>query len=1416
MAVVAEHDVGIRVGRAGVDHVAAEAADHEVGARAGRDGVGRAAVAVARRFETDPVAERDGAVVAEDDVRAAARGDRVGARTAEDDVCARAGIDDVVATESGIHGLGEGNPAEDVEGDVAVVAEHDVGIAVEPAGIDAVGPEAADHEVGAGTGHDRIAATTAGTLAERLEADTVHEVDGAVVAEHDVVADARGDGVVARAAEHDVGAVARADGVVARDALVLRCDTDELALREGGLTVIAEDHVAAGAGGDVVGADAAEHDVVALAGQDQIAAAEGRFEGFERDQHAVEEDDAAVVAEDHVRAGSGDDLVGTDAADDDAAAVAQGDLVAGARGGGRGRGLHDAAQGVERGLAVVAEHDGASVAGRDEIAARAAENHAVAVADRDDVAAADVVVGGLDDDRQARRGEAGVTGVTEDHVRTVAGRDAVAAGTGDDGVSAAAELDRVPVAHLRAGTGDLDDGAGLEIGLSAVAEDDVAAIADGDAVAAVAAQHDVVAVANLDGVVAADRRVGRERAQDPAEGIEGDDAVVAEDHRALVGALDDVAGRAAEHDVGARTEGDRVGAADRGSGRGDACELARRHPVQHGHGEVGLAAVAEDDVVARAGGDRVGTRAADDPGIAVLRLDGVGTADVGRDRLDALGASVAEHGLAAVAEDDVVARADLDDVRARTAEDDGVAARRRDRVVAADLGSHRGDRRDQAVLEGGRAAVAEHDLRALAQRDRVGAGTAQRRHVAVVRGDRVVAADARIDALDRDETAGREQRPAVVAEDDVVARAHRDPVRAGTAEDRGVAVLGRDRVAAAGISRDRGHGGDLAVLEGRGAAVAEHDLRTRAERDRIRTGTADDGDVAVGRRDGVAAADARIDALDRDETAGREQRHAAVAEDDVVARADLDDVRAEAAENGGVAILGRDRVVAAGPGRDRGHGGDHAVREGCRSTVAEHDLTACAQGDLVGTGAADDGDVAVGRRDDVVAAHRRIEALDRGELAGREQRHAVVAEDDVVARADLDDVSAEAAEDGRVAVLGFDRVTAADLGGDGGDGGDLPVHEGRRAAVAEDDLRALAERDLVRTGAADDGDVAFGRVDDVVAADRGLVVGRLDRGQDRDRHDDAADAARAGHEGRRAGVAQDHLRSRADGDAVLAGAADDRGVAVGRLDRVVAADRAVDAAQARQDAAREQGFAVVAEDDVVARARGDLVGAEAAEDDVVAVRRRDRVAAADARVGRHHAADDVGAVQCDPGGRRAVLVDLAVVADEDVRAGLGVDGVGARSPRLVEEGIGDRHDAADVVEVQARIAEDDVGGGAAGDRVVPGAATDDVAALATGDRVVARAAVDDDEARGARSVDDVVEADRTSVGSGRALVTECEGAAGRLLGRRVVAAAVGRGVAEQGEGALGAGDLDGVGTAAAMDRRQRVERRARDRDIVSA
>jgi hypothetical protein len=170
----------------------------------------------------------------------------------------------------------------------------------------------------------------------------------AAVAEDDARRRAAGDLVRARAADHDRLAVAEADRVVAAVARRRRGDRRDRA-RVGGLpldvTVVTDHQARAGALGDRlvgqelaendrVAAGAAEHDVVAVAGFDDVDAADAvlrRADRAERDRQRVvavhrlvlrRGDDLAAVTDDHVIAGAAADVVAVAAADDDGVALA--------------------------------------------------------------------------------------------------------------------------------------------------------------------------------------------------------------------------------------------------------------------------------------------------------------------------------------------------------------------------------------------------------------------------------------------------------------------------------------------------------------------------------------------------------------------------------------------------------------------------------------------------------------------------------------------------------------------------------------------------------------------------------------------------------------------------------------------------------------------------------------------------------------------------------------------------------------------------------------------------------------------------------------------------------------------------------------------------------------------------------------
>ena len=551
-----------------------------------------------------------------------------------------------------------------------------------------------------------------------------HVAEHAVVAEHQVVAGARVDRVVRRAADDDVVAVACEDGVVAADARVdCRDDVDRCRIAVDGDPVdeaaVAQDDVVACVRVDRVAGHAAEHDVLARAGEDAVVTADAdaivamtpnvmprrRLRRIRRRRV-----DPAAVAEHHVATLARVDLIAGGAADDDVVAVAGEDRVAA----------------TDR---RVQRRDDVEVC-RDAVGGDVVERAAVA---EDQVVAA----------RQRRIVSAGHA--AEDDVGARAGHDAVVAADGRRDRRDQAE------GHPQAG---LRRVRGRRVDPAAVAEHHVAALAGVDHVAGRAADHHVVAVARDDQVAAADRRIERGHEVEVRRRAVKDDVVqraVVTEHEVVAGArVDRVVGRAAEHDVGAPSR----------SRTSSSPPMIRRDRRDHAerHAQAGLrrvrrrrvdpAAVAEHDVAALAGVDHVAGRATDHDVVAVGRDDRVAAAVARVQRRDdievgRLAVQRDELERAVVAKHQVVARCDVDHVVGGAAEDDvgaraGHDARRRrrrsdrDRRDDAERHAEAGLRRvrDRRVDP---AAVAEHHVAALAGVDHVARRAADHHVVAVAR-----------------------------------------------------------------------------------------------------------------------------------------------------------------------------------------------------------------------------------------------------------------------------------------------------------------------------------------------------------------------------------------------------------------------------------------------------------------------------------------------------------------------------------------------------------------------------------------------------------------------------------------------------------------------------------------------------------
>ena len=275
-----------------------------------------------------------------------------------------------------------------------------------------------------------------------------------------------------------------------------------------------------------------------------------------------------------------------------------------------------------------------------------------------------------------------------------------------------------------------------------------------------------------------------------------------------------------------------------------------------------VAVVAEDHVGALAGGDRVGVHAAEDEVFAVARRDRIGPADlhIGRADEDPLAVG-AEGGKAVVAEHDVRTGAGGDGVTAEAAEDDVVAVAHHDRVVAAAVRVQRGHAHETPAREARLAEVAEDKIRTLAGGDLVPARAAEDDVVAVATADDVACAAALIGGVDLADEAVLEGHDPHVAEHDVGARTRGDVVRAGGADDDVVAVAGLDHVAGAVIRIGRGERHAHAPLEQRSAVVAEDHVVAAERGDRVRARAADDDVVATARLDHVVVPKGRVEAL---------------------------------------------------------------------------------------------------------------------------------------------------------------------------------------------------------------------------------------------------------------------------------------------------------------------------------------------------------------------------------------------------------------------------------------------------------------------------------------------------------------------------------------------------------------------------
>ena len=538
-------------------------------------------------------------------------------------------------------------------------------------------------------------------------------------------------------------------------------------------------------------------------------------------------------------------------------------------------------------LAVVAEHDVVSGAGVDPVPRSPADYYVVPAAGGDGVAAADA--GGQADDRvdvgRVAVGRHVVDGtvVSECDVVPAAQVDAVGVGAAQHEVVAPADCYEVRPAVVEGSgleppqghglAGELAGGTRRRGDLPAVADHQVPTVARVDRVAEAAADDDVVAGTTGDDIrpAAEGGRGTRDEVHvcGVAVGVVDDDPVVTQ-HDVVVGGRDRpwsadrdcVAFGPAHHDVAAGPGGDRVGTSHAVGGRLDAADGDRQAAEPGAVGRRGddPSVVAEDDVAAAAGVDPVAARPADYYVVPAAGGDRVAAADAGgqaQDRVDVGRVAVGRHGVhqAAVAEDDVVPGAGVDQVRTVARQNDVVAGAAVDgvRVAVGVLGGF--DPRRRAGVNqpkgagrlGGLPRRLRHDP-VVAEED-VGTGVAAN---GVAAGGHVVAVRRVRDRADGDRggalagVGGRHGNGAGVAvgAGGGAECAGEDRVEAGVAVNDVVAAVAADHVvaAAAGEGVAALAAGDGVVVE---AAVDRHPGERGAGVDRVPVVAGDHREVAA-------------------------------------------------------------------------------------------------------------------------------------------------------------------------------------------------------------------------------------------------------------------------------------------------------------------------------------------------------------------------------------------------------------------------------------------------------------------------------------------------------------------------------------------------------------------------------------------
>ena len=249
--------------------------------------------------------------------------------------------------------------------------------------------------------------------------------------------------------------------------------------------------------------------------------------------------------------------------------------------------------------------------------------------------------------------------------------------------------------------------------------------------------------------------------------------------------------------------------------------------------------------------------------------------------------------------------------------------------------------------------------------------------------------------------------------------------------------------------------------------------------------------------------------------------------------------------------------------------------------------------------------------DDIHPANRRVDGGDRDQDAGKvEAGLAIVADHHILVGTASDLVGTETTDDAVASAAHRNDVVAADRRVRAVDASQQthPTHvdECRGTIVAEDHVGVVATRDAIRSVAAEHGIETIAGDDHIIVA----ASQRCIRSRDRDQNP-------CGVKGRAAVVADHHITASTTGDLIAANATDDRIVANTDINDIDPTDRRGGRGDANQDSGSiEGGRTIVSKHHIAVVATGDLIGPKAAKHHIRSVAAGDDVVATDPGVRR--------------------------------------------------------------------------------------------------------------------------------------------------------------------------------------------------------